>query len=108
MNHFLKSSLFFGMITLLLSCGSKSIPKELDLENNSKNSIESCSVQKQYTDLAQENEDILNAYLNLAGFAYHQQDYRDSNKLFDKAINKYRYFENKDDIESQKNLFTVN
>ena len=107
MNHFLKISILFGIATIFISCkNSEAIPQELGLKNNS-NIIESCNIDKRYTTLQKEQNDVLNAYLNLAGFAYQKQDYKQSNKFFDKAINKYRYFENKGVISVSRTLSYV-
>jgi len=104
MKYFFRISLLFATATVFISCGGKTIPKELGLKNNNKELTESCLVQERFTALQKEQEEVLNAYLNLAGFAYHQQKYKESNIFFDKAINKYRYFENKGVISVSRTL----
>jgi len=104
MNRFFKISILFGIATIFISCkNSEAIPKELGLKNNS-NIVESCNIDKRYIALQKEQNDVLNVYLNLAGFAYQKRDYKQSNKFFDKAINKYRYFENKGVISVSRTL----
>jgi hypothetical protein len=104
MNHFLKFFLLFGVATIFISCkNNEAVPKQLGLRGD-KSTVESCQVDKRYNALQKENSDVLNAYLNLAGFAYQKHNYRDSNRFFDKAIEKYRYFENKGVISASRTL----
>ena len=104
MNSLFKISLLLGVATIFISCKNDgAVPKQLGLSGD-KSTVESCQVDKRYDALQKENSDVLNAYLNLAGFAYLKQDYRDSNRFFDKAIDKYRYFENKGVISASRTL----
>lgn len=104
MNYFLKTSLLLGVATIFISCKNDgAVPQKLGLSGD-KATVENCQIDKRYDSLQKKNSDELNAYLNLAGFAYHKQDYRDSNKHFDKAIDKYRYFENKGVISASRTL----
>ncbi|NEW60548.1 hypothetical protein GSY74_04565, partial [Sulfurovum sp. bin170] len=103
--NILKKTLLFCAVINLVGCKNEgAIPQELGLAGDGKGIIESCSVDSRYADLQKESSDELNYYLNLAGFAYHKEDYKQSNQLFDKAIDKYRYFENKGVISVSRTL----
>ena len=100
----LKYSLLCGVAIALLGCKEMNITKELGFKNSNKEIKESCNVEQRYKTLIKKDEDSLNRYLNLAGFAYQERDYQKSNEYFDKAIAKYRFFENKGVISASRTL----
>lgn len=104
MKKILKYSLLCGIAIGLLGCKEINVKKELGLGSSNKQTKESCSISQRYNTLIKKDEDSLNRYLNLAGFAYQQQDYAKSNQYFDQAINKYKFFENKGVISASRTL----
>ena len=105
MKNILKYSLFFSIVIVFLGCEHNlDFPKNLGLSERKQPKPESCNINQRYNTLSKKDEDSLNRYLNLAGFAYQQQDYAQSNQYFDKAINKYRFFENKGVISASRTL----
>jgi len=86
-----------------IGCKAIDLPNSLSLHQK-KNLTESCNIESKYNKLQKKNEDALNDYLNLAGFAYEQHNYQQSNDYFDKAINKYRSYENKGVISASRTL----
>ncbi|MBD3807125.1 MAG: hypothetical protein IE880_00250 [Epsilonproteobacteria bacterium] len=96
---------WLAMIIGLSGCKNDiALPEKFGLKNSNKTSEESCSVTTRFDQLKKNNEDTLNRYLNLAGFAYQEQNYQLSNQYFDQAIDKYRFFENKGVISASRTL----
>lgn len=105
MRNTLKYSLFCSIAIGFLGCEHNiDLSNKLGLSQKKEASVESCNIDKRYNALSKKEEDTLNRYLNLAGFSYQKQDYALSNQYFDKAINKYRFFENKGVISASRTL----
>ena len=97
---------------LFLSIFSLSGCKELSLIPNLQNSknhlnVQTCDIETRYHSLEGQSDKTLNRYLNLATFAYQEKDYAKSNLYFDKAIKKYRFFEDKGLISASRTLSYV-
>jgi len=108
MNNFYKYS-FVVMLGFTLSGCQKNldIPSSLGLNSKKTQYSESCNIDSNYKSLAQEKNDNLNSYLNLGGFALLKRDYTSSNAYFDKAVEKYKFFENKGLISTSRTLSYV-
>ncbi len=93
----------FSISLLFIGCKEINLSKELGLKKHTA-IPESCQVEQRLSTLMKKDEDSLNRYLNLAGFFYQKQNYLESNKYFDKAISKYRFYENKGVISASRTL----
>ncbi|KIM05356.1 MAG: hypothetical protein KN64_02355 [Sulfurovum sp. AS07-7] len=117
MNNFYKYSLLVALTLPFSGCQKNlnlpdsirnfDIVTPLGLSNKEAKYSESCDMSSNYRSLAKEKNDDLNSYLNLGGYAYQQRDYVTSNQYFDKAINKYKFFENKGLISTSRTLSYV-
>ena len=96
-------SILFSISLLFLGCKEANLSKELGLKKDTTPS-ESCQVDQRLSALMKKDEDSLNRYLNLAGLFYQKQNYVESNRYFDKAISKYRFYENKGVISASRTL----